>query len=79
MDPDVTGSTRRRSGSGFFAITAKGCNLGPELINALAVATGHGDGQRKLKLLELMTTLAVTAASTGRRGEIDWTGGRRRS
>ena len=49
------------SGSGFFPITAKVCNLSPQLVDALAIAAGDGNGEGELKFLELMAALGIGA------------------
>lgn len=51
------------SGTGFLLITAQGSNLGTQLVRALLVAPGKGDGKGELEFLKLVITFFLGMAA----------------
>lgn len=58
---------REPSGAGFFAITAKGIDLSPKLLNTLLITPRDRHSKSELQLLKLMAALGITPALAGRR------------
>lgn len=51
------------SGAGLLLITTQGGNLGAQLVRALQVAPGEGDGEGELEFLELVVAFFLGMAA----------------